>query len=358
MSESEKARKPAGVGRPAAAPPGRKATFRGSGAVTLDDVAKLAGVSPITVSRALNHPDKVADKTLAKINQAIARTGYVPNLLAGGLASKRSRLIAALIPSMGNSIYAETVRSFSERLRRAGYEIFLGETSFSEEQEESLLDALLSRKPDGILLTGVNHSANCRRRLLAAGIPVIETWDLTPTPLDVVIGFSHEQIGRSVASFLVQKGYDRFGIVSATDHRALIRQKSYLETLAQLGYPEVSISNVPAPTSFRLGRQGLAKLVEQGFDQGAIFFSSDTLAQGAMAEAQARNLPIPARLALVGFGDQPYAAYTHPALTTVHFDLTEIGQRAAEALLARINDEPVPDKVVDVGFTIVERETT
>lgn len=132
----------------------------------------------------------VADKTLAKINQAIARTGYVPNLLAGGLASKRSRLIAALIPSMGNSIYAETVRSFSERLRRAGYEIFLGETSFSEEQEESLLDALLSRKPDGILLTGVNHSANCRRRLLAAGIPVIETWDLTPTPLDVVIGFT------------------------------------------------------------------------------------------------------------------------------------------------------------------------
>ncbi|MGW8311940.1 MAG: LacI family DNA-binding transcriptional regulator [Desulfuromonadales bacterium] len=331
---------------------------RGSGAVTLDDVAKLAGVSPITVSRAMNQPDKVARKTLEKINQAIARTGYVPNLLAGGLASRRSRLIAAIIPSMANSVYAETVRAFSERLRDAGYQVFLGETGFSEQQEESLLSAVLSRKPDGILLTGINHSPECRRRLLAANIPVVETWDLTPTPLDIVIGFSHENIGRSVAEYLVRKGYRRFAIVSATDHRAQIRQKAFIETLASLGYRDVPVSNVPAPTSFKLGRQGLRQLLDLGFDQGAIFFSSDTLAQGAMAEAQSRDIAIPGDLAFIGFGDQPYAAYTHPALTTVRFDLTEIGQRSAEALLARINNDPISDRVIDVGFTIVERETT
>lgn len=332
---------------------------RSTGAVTLDDVAKVAGVSPITVSRALNYPEKVAAKTLAKINAAIARTGYVPNLLAGGLASRRSRLIAAIIPSMANSIFGEKARSFSEQLRKAGYQIILGETGFSEEQEESLVSAVLSRKPDGILLTGINHTPTCRRLLVAANIPVVETWDLTPTPLDVVIGFSHKSIGQAVAEYLFhKKKYRRFGIVSATDHRALIRQKAYVETLAGYGVNDVAVSNVPAPTTFLLGRQGLARLLDEGFEKGAIFFSSDTLAQGAMAEARKRNLSIPEDLSFVGLGDQPYAAYTHPALTTVRFDLTEIGKQAAHALLARINNEPVADKVVDIGFTIVERETT
>lgn len=331
---------------------------RSTGEVTLNDVAKLASVSPITVSRALNHPDKVAAKTLERINLAIARTGYVPNLLAGGLASRRSRLIAAIIPSMANSIFAEKVRSFSEHLRKSGYEVLLGETGFSEDQEESLVGAVLSRKPDGILLTGINHTAICRRRLVAAGIPIVETWDLTPTPLDVVIGFSHRHIGQAVAEYLLKNKHRRFGIVSATDHRALIRQNAFIDTLASLGISDVVVSNVPAPTTFRLGRQGLAHLLDQGFNKGAIFFSSDTLAQGAMAEAQSRNLSIPKDLAFVGLGDQPYAAYTHPALTTVRFDLTGIGKRAARALLARINNKPVEEKVVDIGFTIVDRETT
>lgn len=151
--------------------------------VTLEDVARLANVSAITVSRALNQPDKVAAKTLERVNQAIAQTGYVPNLLAGGLASRRSRLIAAVIPFMANSIFAEMVRAFSDVLRDAGYQVLLGETEFSEEREESLLNAILSRKPDGILLTGINHTNTCRKRLLAADIPIVETWDLTPTPL-------------------------------------------------------------------------------------------------------------------------------------------------------------------------------
>ena len=349
------------AGRTAGGKPGktRKPRIRQTSGVTLEDVAKLAGVSAITVSRALNHPDKVADKTLEKVNLAIARTSYVPNLLAGGLASRRSRLIAAVIPSMANSVFAETVRSFSDVLREAGYQVLLGETEFSEEQEESLLSAILSRKPDGILLTGINHTDTCRKQLIAANIPIVETWDLTPTPLDVVVGFSHEQIGCAVADFLVnKKKYEHYGIVSATDRRALIRQKAFLDTMAGHGIKDIKVSNVPAPTSFKLGRQGLAQLLDMGFSDGAIFFSSDTLAQGGMAEAQARGLNIPEQLAFVGFGDQPYAAYTHPSLTTVRFDLGEIGKRAARSLLARINDKPVAEKVVDLGFTIIERMTT
>ena len=330
---------------------------RATGSVTLDDVAKLAGVSPITVSRAVNQPGKVAAKTLEKVNQAIARTGYVPNLLAGGLASRRSRLIAAIIPSVSNSVYAETTCFFSERLRDSGYQVVLGESGFDEEQEESLISAILSRRPDGIFLTGINHSATCRRILMGANIPVVETWDLTPTPLDTVIGFSHQRVGEAVAEYLLLKGYQRIGIVSATDHRAQIRQKAFLETLTKKGMTDVAISVVPVPNSFKLGREGLADLLDKGFTGGAVFFSSDTLAQGGLAEAQSRGLAIPEDLALVGFGDQPYAAYTFPALTTVKFDRKAIGMRAAEILLEKMNGDYQQENVIDVGFSIIERQT-
>jgi len=331
---------------------------RGTGAVTLDDVAKLAGVSPITVSRALNHPEKVAAETLTRINDAIARTGYVPNLLAGGLASSRSRLIAAIVPTIANSVYAETIKHLSEELRDSGYQVLLGESGFTQEQEEGLISAILSRRPDGIFLTGVNHSHQCRRLLLAANVPMVETWDLSPSPLDVVIGFSHEQIGSAVARFLFERGYRRIGLVSAVDTRAQVRQKFFIETLRSLGVEDVAVSHVSVPTTFQLGRDGLARLLDKGFGEGgAVFCSSDTLAQGALAEAQARGLSIPEQIAIIGFGDQPYAAHTFPPLTTVRFDRAAIGRQAARVLLARINDEEVPEKVIDVGFKIVERET-
>lgn len=331
---------------------------RSSGSVTLDDVAKLSGVSPITVSRVLNHPDKVAPKTRDKVQQAIARTGYVPNLLAGALASKKSLLIAAIVPSMANSVYTETIKFFTDTMRNAGYQVILGESGHLESQEESLISALLSRRPDGIFLTGTNHSMECRRLLVGANIPVVETWDITPTPLDVVVGFSHQKIGEAVANYLWGKGYRKIGIVSATDHRGLIRQNSFLETLAQHGMTDLPISHVKAPTTFKAGREGLANLLDSGFTEGAVFFSSDTLAQGGLAEAQSRGIEIPKQLSLIGFGDQPYAAYTFPALSSVRFDRAKIGQCAAEALLARIEGKTVEKNVVDVGFEVIERETS
>ncbi len=335
-----------------------KETLQPSRSATLDDVAKLAGVSPITVSRVLNHPDKVTEKTRAKVQQAIELTGYVPNLLAGALASKKSRLIAAIVPSMANSVYTDTIKFFTETMRDAGYQVILGESGHEETQEESLISALLSRRPDGIFLTGLNHTKECKRLLMGAKIPVVETWDYTPTPLDVVVGFSHQKIGQAIANYLFEKGYRNIAIVSATDHRGLIRKKSFLDTLAQHGITNVPVSLVQAPTTFREGREGLAKLLDDGFSNGAVYFSSDTLAQGGLTEAQSRGIVIPKQLALIGFGDQPYAAHTFPALSTVHFDRAKIGKLAAEALLSRIEGKTIKEHSVDVGFEIIERETT
>lgn len=337
---------------------GSPGSSRSSGSITLEDVAKLAGVSPITVSRVINHPDKVASKTLDRVQQAIERTGYVPNMLAGGLASSRSMLVAAIVPSIESSIFAETIQHFSDRLWESGYQVLLGVSGYPSTREDALLSAILSRRPDAIFLTGIEHSADSRRKLLAAKIPLVETWDITPTPLDVIVGFSHIKVGQAVADYLVGKGYKNIGMITADDQRAGVRRHGFLNALAKHGIKDVPTSMVSAPANLSLGRSGLAKLLDAGFGSGAIFCSSDTLAQGVLAEAQSRGLKIPDQLAIMGFADQKFAAYTYPSLSTVRIDRVAIGCQAADALLARMNGDTDVARVIDVGFEILERETT
>ena len=330
---------------------------RVKGDVTLDVVAKIAGVSAITVSRAINKPEKLAPKTRERVEQAIAKTGYVPNLLAGGLASRSSKLIAAIIPSIANLVYAETISLFSNRFREAGYQVILGDSGYPEVLEEELVRAILTRRPDGILLTGVDHSPVCRNLLLSARIPVVETWDLTPSPLDIVVGFDHVRIGREVAAFMIEKGYRSVGFVSADDARALTRQRSTQETLIKRGVTDIVTASVPVPSSMELGRLGTRQLFDKGFTGGAIFCSSDTLAQGVLAELQSRNIGVPEKIGIIGFGDQVFAAFTNPPLTTVRIDRKRIGREAVDALLARITGQPVKNNIIDVGFEIISRQT-
>ena len=155
-------------------------TRRGSGAVTLHDVAKLAGVAPITASRAVNTPEQVSEEVRKKVAAAIARTGYVPNRLAGSLASTRSRLVAALVPTITGPIFSATVQALNDALAEQGYQLMLGQSGYVGNREDVLLEAIIGRRPDGIVLTGITHSEGARRQLLACGIPVVETWDLTP----------------------------------------------------------------------------------------------------------------------------------------------------------------------------------
>ena len=331
---------------------------RGKSEVTLDVVARIAGVSAITVSRVINKPEKVAPQTREKVNKAIAKTGYVPNLLAGALASRSSRLIAAIVPSIANLLYAETIRLFSNRCREAGYQVILGDSGYPEVLEEELVAAILTRRPDGILLTGVDHSAACRNLLLAANIPIVETWDITPSPLDIVVGFNHIKVGQAVASFIAEKGYNHVGFVTADDTRGVLRRQSAQQKLEEYGYQDFHLASVPAPTNMGLGREGARHLLDQGFSSGVIFCSSDTLAQGVIAEIQSRFFSIPEDIAVIGFGDQNFSASTYPSLTTVQIDRERIGREAVDALLARINDRPVKSNIIDIGFSILERDST
>jgi len=145
----------------------------------LHDVARLAGVAPITASRAVNTPQQVSEEVRRKVGEAIARTGYVPNRLAGGLASARCRLVAAVVPTISGPVFLETVQALTETLAEHGFQLMLGQAGDVGSREDALLEAIIGSRPDGIVLTGIMHSAEGRRRLLACGIPGVETWDLT-----------------------------------------------------------------------------------------------------------------------------------------------------------------------------------
>jgi len=334
-----------------------KRSRRGSGAITLRDVAKLAGVAPITASRAINTPEQVSAEVLRKVQDAVQRTGYVPNRMAGGLASARSRLIAAVVPSTVVSVFMETIEALNETLFNAGYQLMLGQSDYSAEREELLLEAIIGRRPDGIFLTGILPPGKGRTRLLASGIPVVETWDLTPTPIDMLIGFSHADIGRAVARFLIGKGRRRLALVRADDERAQRRAAAFTEAVAAQGLGAVHVVNVGGSRSLKSGRQAMARLLAEAPEVDAVFCSSDLLALGVMTEARVRGVDIPGRMAVMGFGDVPFVADMAPALTTVRINGGEIGRLAAQHLMARAEGRPVEPRIVDVGFAIVERES-
>ncbi len=339
------------------AKPGSKrsaARSGGSASVTLADVAKVAGVSPITVSRALTRPDLVNARTLEQIRAVVAAMGYVPNLAAGSLRSRRTHLVAAIVPQVTNSIFIDTIQALTDRLAAAGFQLLLGLSGYRQ-GEEDLVTAILSRRPDAVCLTGISHSAASRRRLLQAGIPVVETWDLTPTPIDMLVGFSHDRVGAAVAEYLLRKGHRRFGLVWADDERALKRRDAVLSALNKAGIGEVPIHAGPAPGTLRLGREGLAQLLERGTPLDAVICSSDAVAQGALIEAQVRGLAVPSDCAVMGFGDLEFAAYTKPSLTTIQVDRYAIGRLAAEALIDKLAGRTAREAIVDVGFRLIER---
>ena len=325
--------------------------------VTVIDVAREAGVSPITVSRALNRPELVSEATRERVLEVVKRMGYVPNLLAGSLASSKSRLVAILLPTIANSIFAPAVQAIMDRLTEAGYQSLLGPTGYSPEKEEVLLEAILGRRPDGIVLTGTLHTEGSRARLASAGIPVVEAWDLSDTALDMQVGFSHEQVGEQVAEHFVAKGYQRFAVVTVDDPRGIRRCNSLIERLKHHGISEVPVEILPLPATWEVGREGLKRLLQRPEPPQLVFCSSDTVAMGVLAQAAELGLRVPQDVAVLGFGDTTNSRFAQPALSTISVNATVMGREVAEALLRRFAGDSTAMRF-DSGFSLVERAST
>jgi LacI family gluconate utilization system Gnt-I transcriptional repressor len=228
----------------------------GSKSVTLHDVARGRGVTD-PASRALSNPGGLRQDHRPRA-QAVEVTGYIPNLLAGGLKSRRSLTVAALVPNIAVAQFIPTVKALTDALDAAGYQLILGQTGYDHAREEALLGTMISRRPDGIVVTGLVHAQASRDRLRRSGIPVVETWDLSDRPVDMAVGFSHLKVGSAVAGYFWGKGWRRFGIATGDDQRASAAAKALSRRWATM-----CLRRVPAPSSLGLGRQALSDLLAQ-----------------------------------------------------------------------------------------------
>ena len=309
--------------------------------VKITDVAARAGVAPMTVSRVLNSPDRVAAATALRVREAIEALGYVPNLVAGGLSSRRSRLIAAIVPTIATPIFAACIGSFTDAMERAGYHVVLGLSGYDPGREEELVGTILGRQPDGLLLTGTAHSPATLARIGKAGVPVVEIWDDTPEPTDMLVGFDHAKVGAAVAEFFLRDGHRDFAVIAANDIRARARHAGFATAVRAAGGRVLAECELPAPGAILGGRRALRELAPLLGVRTALFCSSDLVAAGVLLEAQAQGIAVPARLAVCGFGDFELGQAFEPPITTVRVDSAAIGRQAADALLRRFRGEDV-----------------
>jgi len=340
--------------------PGRKPRAHRK-AVTLSDVARHAGVGTMTVSRALTRPEKVSEPLRAKILKAVDELGYIQNRFASGLASGTSRIIPVAIPTLLHPVYIPMLEGIHSVLTQHGYHIILGTTEYLVNVEEKLVSAFLGCSPGGLILSGVDHSAKTIKLLKRARLPVVEVMDLADRPIGLNVGFSDYEVGVAVVRHFYQKGYQRIGYagtLTEIDLRSVKRIAGFQQTLKDYGLPYHFIQRSNEPFSIGLGAKLLDELLRQYPDLEAVFLANDDLAAGALFECQRRAIRVPEDLAIMGFNDQEIARSTFPGITSVATPRREIGRAAAQLLVKQLQGQPPPDRQLDLGFKIVERQST
>ncbi|NYI00258.1 LacI family gluconate utilization system Gnt-I transcriptional repressor [Cupriavidus plantarum] len=330
----------------------------------MSDVARVAGVSKMTVSRVLaGH--RVADKTRERVRQAIDKLGYVADAAAGALSSGRSEFVAVLVPSLSSSNFSDTVRGLTTALEPHGLQLLLGDTDYALDREERLVRSLLRHQPRCIALTGAQHTDATRKLLERSGIPVVEMWDLPSQPIDTAVGFSNVRAARAMVRHLADRGYRRIGFLggaSALDTRGLDRLKGYRAEIKALDLGEPRVVRLgDSPITMSHGAPAMAALLSQWPDTDAVMCVSDMSAFGAIMECHRRGLSVPGDMAVAGFGNFEVAACCHPTITTVSVDPYGIGLRTGQALLAALEARDAgveaASQSIRIDFEIVTRES-
>jgi len=325
--------------------------------VRMSEVAAAAKVSTMTVSRVLRSPEKVRPETCQRVETAIRKLGYVPDEAAGALSSRRSRIVGALVSTLGGSVFSSTVDGLSQTLREAGYQLLLATTNYTPHVEAEFISAMLARRPDGLVLTSTQHTRAAHRLLRSAGVPIVELWELPDRPIDSAVGFSNRAAGKAMAEFLVDSGCRRIGFIGRpepSDTRGQLRRAGYEDVLAErsLHAPRIVTPAGLGTDDPRAGAVGLAEMLARWPDTGAVFCASDSVALGALSEARRRGLGVPKDIAIAGFGDFEMASEHGLALTTVRVPGFAIGAEAG-----RLVSQASKRRVVDLGFQIVRRMT-
>ena len=329
--------------------------------ITLKHVAERAGVSPITVSRVINTPDAVSENLRDKVAVAIEALGYVPNRVAGALASAKSRVVPIIVPSLSNIVFLEVIQGAQDVLDAAGFQLLLGDTQFDLEREQALANTLLGWSPAGMIIAGLRHTERTRAMLRSWHRPVVEVMEYGARPIDMNVGLSHYKAGDAMGEHLVSRGYRNIAFVGArlkADYRATQRFKGLERCLKRHGLLCRPPFSQDAISSVELGGDALMRLLDMDKKLDAIFFANDDLAIGAILRAQREGIAVPKRIAIAGFNGLSLGPLVQPSLTTIVSPRQRIGQIAATKLLARIHGRDSGAATVDVGFSLREGGST
>jgi LacI family transcriptional regulator, gluconate utilization system Gnt-I transcriptional repressor len=331
----------------------------------MSDVARLAGVSKMTVSRVLaGH--SVALATRERVQKAIDELGYVSDAAAGALSSGRSEFVAVLVPSLASSNFSDTVRGLSASLEPHGLQLLIGDTDYHLDREERLVRSMLRHQPRCIALTGSRHTEATRTLLRRSGVPVVEMWDAPSDPIDAAVGFSNASAAREMVRYLVAKGHERIGFLggaSELDRRGLDRLKGFRAQMKAFGLDDTRIIRLgDSPITMSHGGPAMAALLDSWPDTQAVMCVSDMSAFGAIMECHRRGMSVPRDMAVAGFGNFEVSACCTPTITTVSVDAYGIGIRTGETLLAELarREEGIARNVskrVRVGYSVLPRES-
>jgi len=329
--------------------------------VTLVDVALAADVSAITVSRTLRQPHLVSEVVRERVLNVVKTLNYTPDLAASTLASRRSNVIGALVPSFSNHVFSDVLSGAYNTLENTPYSIQIGNFHYSPLTEQHLIPEFLRLKPAGLIITGTDQTTAAKDLLKGVDIPIVQIMDISENPIDMLVGFSHREASATAVQHLIAQKFTRIGFIGARmDPRSQQRMRGYQDALEahDLFSPERIITTT-LPSSVEIGGHLFIDLLAKAPDCDAIICNNDDLAVGACFECQRRNIRIPEQMGICGFNDLGTTANMFPRITSVHTPLYEMGCKAMRMLL-RAMQTPLPEseKIIDLGFELRIREST
>jgi len=323
--------------------------------LTLRDVSEASGVSEMTVSRVLRNRGDVSDATRSRVLAAAKELGYVPNKIAGALASSRVNLVAVIIPSLSNMVFPEVLTGINQVLEHTELQPVVGVTDYLPEKEEKVLYEMLSWRPSGVIIAGLEHSDAARAMLKAAGIPVVEIMDTDGKPIDAMVGISHRRAGREMAKSIIKAGYRHIGFMGTKmplDHRARKRFEGFTEVLAKNGIEIEDQDFYSGGSALAKGREMTREMLERSPDLDFLYYSNDMIGAGGLLYLLDQGIDVPGQIGLAGFNGVELLQGLPRQLATMDACRLEIGRKAAEIIAERLAE---PEAAGDSAVTLTPK---
>ncbi len=303
--------------------------------LTLRDVSEASGVSEMTVSRVLRNKGDVSEETRARVKAAAAKMGYVPNKIAGALASSHVNLVAVIIPSLKNMVFPEVLSGISEILAETELQPVIGVTDYQSDKEEKVLFEMLSWRPAGVIIAGLERSEASRVMLQNAGVPVVEIMDVDGDPIDACVGISHRRAGRKMAETIIAAGYKKIGFMGTKmplDHRARKRFEGFTRTLGKAGIEIADQEFYSGGSALLKGREMTQTMLTRSPDLDFLYYSNDMIGAGGLLWMMEQGMDIPGSIGLAGFNAVELLDGLPKRLATMDACRFEIGKHAAEII--------------------------